>query len=86
MEAEYIRWISTAILAWIAWEMRALRKDVAQRVPYVDCNRRMEEHNKKLDKLDERVRIHSWQLAGIKERHNRPNPHESLQKHKNEED
>ena len=28
MEEEWIRWISTAILGWIAWEMRALRKDV----------------------------------------------------------
>lgn len=83
MEEEWIRWISTAILGWIAWEMRALRKDVAHRVPYADCNRRMDEHNEKLDKLDERVRKHGWQLAVIEECHNRLNPHEPLRKHHN---
>ena len=85
MEAEWIRWISTAILGWIAWEMRALRKDVSHRVPYADCNRRMDDHNEKLDKLDERIRQHGWKLAAIEECHNRLNPSEPLRKRKKEE-
>lgn len=47
MEEEWIRWISTAILGWIAWEMRALRKDVAHRVPYADCNRRISRNKRR---------------------------------------
>ena len=60
MEAEWVRWIGTFLLGWIAYEMRGLRKDVAHRVPYTDCNRRMDEHREKLDQLDERVRKHGW--------------------------
>ena len=78
MEAEWVRWIGTFLLGWIAYEMRGLRKDVAHRVPYTDCNRRMDEHREKLDQLDERVRIHGWKLAAIEECHNRLNPNEPL--------
>ena len=67
MESEWIRWISTAILGWIAYEMRGLRKDVAHRVPYADCNRRMDEHREKLTELDQRVRTHGHQIAAIEE-------------------
>lgn len=80
MESEWIRWISTAILGWIAWEMRQLRHDVQHRVPYSDCNRRMNEHKERLEQLDERVRKHGHQLAAIEECHNRLNPHEPLRK------
>lgn len=78
MEPEWVRWIGTFLLGWIAYEMRGLRKDVAHRVPYTDCNRRMDEHREKLDQLDERVRIHGWKLAAIEECHNRLNPNEPL--------
>lgn len=74
MESEWIRWISTAILGWIAYEMRGLRRDISHRVPFSDCNRRMDEHREKLDQLDERVRKHGWKLAAIEECHNRLNP------------
>ena len=67
MESEWIRLISTAILGWIAYEMRGLRKDVAHRVPYADCNRRMDEHREKLMELDQRVRTHGHQIAAIEE-------------------
>ena len=40
MESEWIRWIGTAILGWIAYEMRGLRRDVEHRVPFSECNRR----------------------------------------------
>ena len=56
MDSEWIRWIGTAILGWIAWEMRALRKDVEHRVPISECNRRMDDHGAKLVELDQRVR------------------------------
>lgn len=67
MESEWIRLISTAILGWIAYEMRGLRKDVAHRVPYADCNRRMDEHRQKLNELDDRIRIHGHKIAAIEE-------------------
>lgn len=67
MESEWIRLISTAILGWIAYEMRGLRKDVAHRVPYADCNRRMDEHREKLTELDQRVRTHGHKIAAIEE-------------------
>ena len=70
MESEWIRWISTAILGWIAYEMRGLRKDIAHRVPYADCNRRMDEHREKLNELDDRIRIHGHKIAAIEECHN----------------
>ena len=72
MESEWIRLISTAILGWIAYEMRGLRKDVAHRVPYADCNRRMDEHREKLTELDQRVRTHGHQIAAIEECHLNP--------------
>ena len=74
MGEEWIRWIGTAILGWIAWEMRALRKDVEHRVPCSECNRRMDDHGEKLADLDHRVRNHGNQLAAIEECHNRLNP------------
>lgn len=74
MEGEWIRWVGTAILGWIAWEMRALRKDVEHRVPFSECNRRMDDHGEKLTELDQRVRTHGHQLAAIEECHNQLNP------------
>ena len=67
MESEWIRWVSTAILGWIAYEMRALRKDVEHRVPFSECNRRMDEHREKLNELDDRIRIHGHKIAAIEE-------------------
>ena len=78
MESEWIRWISTAILGWIAYEMRALRKDVEHRVPFSECNRSMDDHGEKLAELDQRVRTHGHQLAAIEECHNSLNPAEKL--------
>ena len=78
MESEWIRWISTAILGWIAYEMRGLRKDVSHRVPYADCNRRMDEHREKLTELDQRVRTHGHQIAAIEEYNNQLNPDAKL--------
>ena len=82
MESEWIRWIGTAILGWIAYEMRGLRRDVEHRVPFSECNRRMDDHGEKLTELDQRVRTHGHQLAAIEECHNRLNPDAKLTKRK----
>ena len=82
MESEWIRWISTAILGWIAYEMRGLRRDISHRVPFSDCNRRMDEHLDKLNELDERVRVHGNKLAAIEKCHNRLNPDAKLMQRK----
>lgn len=74
MGEEWIRWIGTAILGWIAYEMRGLRRDVEHRVPFSECNRRMDDHGEKLTELDHRVRTHGHQLAAIEECHNQLNP------------
>lgn len=74
MGDEWIRWIGTFLLGWIAYEMRGLRRDIAHRVPYTECNRRMDDHGGRLDELDRRVRTHGRQLAAIEECHNRLNP------------
>ena len=86
MESEWIRWISTAILGWIAYEMRGLRKDVAHRVPYADCNRRMDEHREKLTELDQRVRTHGHQIAAIEECHLNQDAKKIQRKRRNNDD
>ena len=78
MESEWIRLISTAILGWIAYEMRALRKDVEHRVPFSECNRRMDEHLEKLNELDDRIRVHGHKIAAIEECHNQINQEAKL--------
>ena len=82
MESEWIRLISTAILGWIAYEMRGLRKDVAHRVPYSDCNRRMDEQRDKMEKIEAKVQANSEDIAAIRECHNQINPDEKLTKRK----
>ena len=82
MESEWIRWVGTAILGWIAYEMRGLRHDVQHRVPYSDCNRRMEEHSRKIDDIDRRVRENSEDISAIKKCHDRINPDAKLTQRK----
>ena len=82
MESEWIRLISTAILGWIAYEMRGLRKDVAHRVPYADCNRRMDEQRDKMEKIEAKVQANSEDIAAIRECHNQINTDEKLTKRK----
>lgn len=66
MDSEWIRWIGTALLGLIAYEIRGLRRDVQDRVPFSECNWRMDEHSKRLDNLDERVRRHGWEIERMK--------------------
>ena len=81
--------IVTTFLGWIATEIRSLHADLRRFVVREDCSRWMEEHEKRIDQLDElvrdnyerlddRVRKHGWKLAAIEECHNRLNPNEPL--------
>ena len=74
MDSEWVRWIGTFLLGWIAYEMRGLRRDVEHRVPFSECNRRMDDHGAKLVELDQRVRTHGHHIAAIEECHNQLNP------------
>ena len=82
MEAEGVRLIGTFLLGWIAYEMRGLRKDVAHRVPYADCNRRMDEQRDKMEKIEAKVQANSEDIAAIRECHNQINTDEKLTKRK----
>lgn len=66
MDSEWIRWVGTFLLGWIAYEMRGLRRDVQEKIPYRECNRRMDEHKGQIDELDERVRKHGWEINRIR--------------------
>ena len=44
MTEEWARWVLAGILAWGAWELRQLRAEVASRVHYRDCDKRMATH------------------------------------------
>ena len=77
--------IISAFLGWIVMELRGLHSDVKRFVIKEDCARWMDEHEKKIDQLDQlgrdqyerldvRVRNHGWKLAAIEECHNRLKP------------
>ena len=77
--------IISAFLGWIVMELKGLHADVKRFVIKEDCARWMDEHEKKIDQLDQlmrdqyerldvRVRNHGWKLAAIEECHNRLNP------------
>ena len=68
MMDDWMRWAGTILLGWIAYEMRGLRRDVQQRVPYADCNRQMDEHREDIDELDRRVRRHGWKISALNEK------------------
>ena len=77
--------IISAFLGWIVMELKGLHADVKRFVIKEDCTRWMDEHEKKIDQLDQlmrdqyerldvRIRTHGHQLAAIEECHNRLNP------------
>lgn len=47
-----IQALLVGILGWLAWELRQLRRDVGYRIHLNDCNRRMEDHSKRIEKLE----------------------------------
>ncbi|MDD3885839.1 MAG: hypothetical protein PHI35_03090 [Victivallaceae bacterium] len=54
MSESWIQIISAACAAWVAWELRQLRHDVAKRVHFNDCDRRMSEHARRLANLEDK--------------------------------
>lgn len=47
-----IQVLMSAILGWLAFELRQLRKDTNHRIHFADCERRMNEHARRLDKIE----------------------------------
>ena len=77
--------VISAFLGWIVMELRGLHSDVKRFVIKDDCTRWMDEHEKKIDQLDQlmreqyerldvRIRSHGWKLAAIEECLDRLNP------------
>jgi len=54
MNESWMQWVSAGVIGWVAWELRLLRHDVAWRVHYHDCDRRMREYDRRLTKLENR--------------------------------
>jgi len=52
MSESWMQIISAAILGWIGWELRQLRRDINSRVHYNDCDRRMNDMNRRLDRVE----------------------------------
>lgn len=52
MSESWIQIISAAVLGWVAWELRLLRRDINSRVHYHDCDRRMCDMNRRLERLE----------------------------------
>lgn len=50
-----VQLLLTAILGWLAWEIRQLRRDVGSRIHFNECERRMSEHGRRLEKIEGKV-------------------------------
>lgn len=50
-----VQLLLTAILGWLAWEIRQLRRDVGSRIHFNECEHRMGEHNRRLTKIEGKV-------------------------------
>ena len=52
MSESWMQLLSSAILGWVALELRLLRKDVNSRVHYHDCDRRMKDLDRRLERME----------------------------------
>ena len=52
MSESWMQIISAAVLGWIGWELRQLRRDINSRVHYHECDRRMVEHSRRIERLE----------------------------------
>ena len=50
-----IQLLLAAILGWLAWEIRQLRRDVGSRIHFGECDRRMSEHARRLTKIEGKI-------------------------------
>ena len=53
MSESWMQLLCTAVIGWVAWELRQLRKEVNSRVHYHDCDRRMNDMNRRIDRLED---------------------------------
>lgn len=51
----WLQLITTLVTGWVAWELRQLRKDVAHRVPFSECNRRIEKNDKRIEYIEKQI-------------------------------
>ena len=58
------------VLGWVAMEIRALNKSLAQFVTKTDCSDDMDAHCGRLEKLENKVGENSEKLAAIELYHN----------------
>lgn len=52
MSESWMQIISAAVLGWIGWELRQLRREINSRVHYHECDRRMVEHSRRIERLE----------------------------------
>ena len=55
MSESWIQLISAAVLGWVAWELRQLRRDINSRVHYHDCDRRMNDFHHRLEHIERSI-------------------------------
>ena len=61
--------VMTGVLGWVAMEIRALNKSLAQFVTKTDCSDDMDAHCGRLEKLENKVSENSEKLAAIEQYH-----------------
>lgn len=70
---EWIRWALPIMLGYIAWEVRQLRLDMTSRVLREDCDRRMKQHDERLNKLEDKAEKNKVNIGRIIACHNQLN-------------
>ena len=61
--------VMTAVLGWVATEIRLLHKTLSQYVHRDDCANNMSAHCDRLEKLEDKVSENSEKLAAIEQYH-----------------
>jgi len=52
MNENIMQIVSATVLGWVAWELRQLRKDINSRVHYHDCDRRMNDMSRRIERME----------------------------------
>ena len=65
MTEEWARWVLAGILAWGVWELRQLRAEVASRVHYRDCDKRMSIHEEGITRLEDEMNRNRERIAAL---------------------
>ena len=65
MSDEWARWVLAGVLAWGVWELRMLRAEVAYRVHYRDCDKRMAAHDEGISRLEDEMGKNRERIASL---------------------